>query len=224
MRCRWRSRGSRTCTGPGDVNWARVIPDSARALVRGERPVIRSDGTPERDYLYVEDAAAAYLAVADSLDHPALRGRAWNAGLGEPRSVLEVVKRLIEISGRLEPDIQGTGVPHGEIDRQYLDSTAIRAELGWEPKWDLDRGLRAAWEWYERDASLSPGWPVWHHGGGDSDFALDWRLLALAAPLSADSPANARQRRVTGNVDALGRTFARVHPRRDKSLHKVDCR
>ena len=77
--------------GPGDVNWARVIPDTARALVRGERPVIRSDGTPERDYLYVEDAADAYLAVADSLDDPAYHGRAWNAGSGKPLSVLEVV-------------------------------------------------------------------------------------------------------------------------------------
>jgi len=137
--------------GPGDVNWARLIPDSARALVRGERPVIRSDGSPERDYLYVEDAAAAYLAVADSLEDPALRGRAWNAGSGEPRSVLEVVTRLIEVSGRsVEPDIQGSGVPHGEIDRQFLDSTAIRTELGWEPQWELERGLRVAWEWYER--------------------------------------------------------------------------
>ena len=137
--------------GPGDVNWARVIPDTARALVRGERPVIRSDGTPERDYIYVEDAAEVYLAVADSLDDPAHHGRAWNAGSGEPRSVLEVVERLIQISGRdVEPDIQGSRVPHGEIDRQYLDSTAIRTELGWEPKWDLDSGLRAALEWYAR--------------------------------------------------------------------------
>jgi CDP-glucose 4,6-dehydratase len=137
--------------GPGDLNWARVIPESARALLRGERPVIRSDGTPQRDYLYVQDGADAYLAVADSLDNPDFHGRAWNAGWGEPLSVLEVVRRLIEISGRsLEPDIQGSGTPHGEIDRQYLDSTAIRSELGWEPSWDLDRGLRAAWEWYER--------------------------------------------------------------------------
>jgi CDP-glucose 4,6-dehydratase len=140
--------------GPGDVNWARVIPDTARALVRGQRPVIRSDGTPERDYIYVEDAADAYLAVAASLEDPRHRGRAWNAGSGEPRSVLEVVTRLIEISGRsVEPDIRGTGVPHGEIDRQFLDSTAIREELGWAPKWDLDRGLKAAWDWYERTLS-----------------------------------------------------------------------
>jgi CDP-glucose 4,6-dehydratase len=137
--------------GPGDVNWGRLIPDTARALLRGERPVIRSDGTPERDYIYVEDAADAYLAVAGSLADPAHHGRAWNAGSGEPRSVLEVVTRLIEISGRdLEPEVRGTGVPHAEIDRQYLDSTAIREELGWTPNWDLDRGLRAAWEWYER--------------------------------------------------------------------------
>jgi CDP-glucose 4,6-dehydratase len=140
--------------GPGDVNWARVIPDTARSLIRGERPVIRSDGTPERDYIYVDDAADAYLAVGDSLDDPANRGRAWNAGSGEPLSVLEVVTRLIEISGHsVEPDIQGTGVPHGEIDRQYLDPTALREELGWTPKWDLDSGLRAAWDWYRRALS-----------------------------------------------------------------------
>lgn len=137
--------------GPGDVNWARVIPDTARALIRGERPVIRSDGTPERDYIYVEDAADAYLAVADSLGDARHHGRAWNAGSGEPHSVLDVVTRLIAISGRsVEPDIRGTGVPHGEIDRQFLDSTAIREELGWAPKWGLDSGLRAAWEWYQR--------------------------------------------------------------------------
>jgi CDP-glucose 4,6-dehydratase len=135
--------------GPGDVNWARLIPDTARSLVRGERPVIRSDGTPERDYIYVEDAADAYLAVASSLHDPRHRGRAWNAGSGEPHSVLDVVNRLIAISGvSAEPDIRGTGVPHGEIDRQFLDSTAIREELGWAPKWDLDRGLGAAWDWY----------------------------------------------------------------------------
>jgi CDP-glucose 4,6-dehydratase len=137
--------------GPGDVNWARLIPDTARALLRGERPVVRSDGSPERDYIYVDDAADAYLAVADSLDDPANHGRAWNAGSGVPLSVLEVVERLIAVSGLdVEPDIRGTGVPHAEIDRQYLDPTAIRTELGWEPKWDFDTGLRATWSWYER--------------------------------------------------------------------------
>lgn len=135
--------------GPGDLNWSRIVPDTARALARGERPVIRSDGTPERDYLYVEDAVTAYLAVAASLDRPELSGRPWNAGWGSPVPVLDVVRTLIDVSGvDVEPDIRGEGTPAGEISRQYLDSTAIREELGWEPKWELERGLRAAWEWY----------------------------------------------------------------------------
>ena len=137
--------------GPGDLNWSRIVPDTARALSRGERPVIRSDGTPERDYLYVEDAVDAYLAVAASLDRPELSGRAWNAGWGVPVPVRDVVRTLIDVSGvSVDPDIRGEGTPSGEIDRQYLDSTAIREQLGWEPRWELEEGLRAAWQWYER--------------------------------------------------------------------------
>ena len=135
--------------GPGDLNWSRIVPDTARALARGERPVIRSDGTAERDYIYVEDAVEAYLAVATSLDRPELSGRAWNAGWGRPVSVLDLVRALIDVSGvDVEPDIQGEGTPAGEISRQFLDATAIREELGWEPRWELERGLRATWEWY----------------------------------------------------------------------------
>jgi CDP-glucose 4,6-dehydratase len=137
--------------GPGDVNWSRLVPETARALLEGRSPVIRSDGTPERDYIYVEDAAAAYVAIADSLDDAGNRGRAWNVGSGEPRAVLDVVNRLIEISGRdLQPDIRGTGALHGEIQTQYLDAGAIRSELGWTPRWDLERGLSATWDWYAR--------------------------------------------------------------------------
>jgi CDP-glucose 4,6-dehydratase len=142
--------------GPGDLNWSRLIPDTIRALAAGDRPVVRSDGTPERDYLYLDDAVDAYLAVADSLDRPELRGRAWNAGRGRAFTVIDVVRRLIDISGRdVEPEIRGEGTPRGEIDRQYLDATAIREELGWEPSWGLDRGLRATWDWYERHLSGS---------------------------------------------------------------------
>jgi CDP-glucose 4,6-dehydratase len=140
--------------GGGDFNFSRIVPDTARALVRGDRPVIRSDGTPERDYIYAPDAVEAYLAIARSLDDPAMHGRAWNAGAGQPYSVKDMVSRLIAVSGRdAEPDIQGEGTPHGEIDRQFLDSTRIREELGWEPRWGLDDGLRETWTWYERHLS-----------------------------------------------------------------------
>jgi CDP-glucose 4,6-dehydratase len=135
--------------GGGDLNWSRIVPDTCRALIAGDAPAIRSDGTPERDYLYVEDAVAAYLAIAASLNDESLRGRAWNAGWGSPLSVREIVDRLIAASGReAEPDIQGEGTPHGEIDRQYLDSTAIQSELGWTPRIELDDGLRRTFDWY----------------------------------------------------------------------------
>jgi CDP-glucose 4,6-dehydratase len=137
--------------GGGDFNFSRIVPDTARALVRGDRPVIRSDGSPERDYIYAPDAVDAYLAIARSLDDPTMHGRAWNAGAGRPYSVREIVDRLIAVSGHdAEPDVQGEGTPHGEIDRQFLDSSRIREELGWEPRWELDDGLRETWAWYER--------------------------------------------------------------------------
>lgn len=137
--------------GGGDFNFSRIVPDTCRALIEGSRPVIRSDGTPERDYIYAPDAVDAYLTIGRSLDDPAMHGRAWNAGAGRPYSVKEIVSRLIAVSGHdEEPDIQGEGTPHGEIDRQFLDSTRIGEELGWQPSWELDDGLRETWAWYER--------------------------------------------------------------------------
>jgi CDP-glucose 4,6-dehydratase len=72
-------------------------------------------------------------------------------------SVRDLVAQLIAVSGKdAEPDIQGDGTPAGEIDRQFLDSTAMRTELGWEPHWDLERGLAATWDWYAGAGSRPP--------------------------------------------------------------------
>jgi CDP-glucose 4,6-dehydratase len=142
--------------GGGDLEWSRLVPDACRAIVADERPVLRTDGTPVREFLYVEDAVAAYLAVAASLDDPELRGRAWNAGGGEAVPVREVVERLIQVSGKgLEPEVEGE--PTERPDRQEVDSTAIRRELGWAPAWGLERGLAATYQWYE--AHLGGGAP-----------------------------------------------------------------
>jgi CDP-glucose 4,6-dehydratase len=109
--------------------------------------LIRSDGTPERDFIYIDDAVDAYLAVAESLGRKELWGRAWNAGAGEPIAIADIVRRLARAAGKdIEPDIQGT--PNGTTDRQYLDATAIREELGWEPRWSLDEGLKETYRWY----------------------------------------------------------------------------
>jgi CDP-glucose 4,6-dehydratase len=134
--------------GGGDLEFSRLIPDACHALVAGERPVLRSDGTPVREFVYVEDAVEGYLSVAGSLGDPGQRGRAWNVGGGEAASVRDVVERLIRVSGSdAEPDVRGE--PAEQPDRQELDSSAIRRELGWSPAWDLERGLAATYAWYE---------------------------------------------------------------------------
>jgi CDP-glucose 4,6-dehydratase len=143
--------------GGGDFNFSRLIPGTVRALLAGERPVIRSGGLMERDFIYAEDAADVYLAVAGSLDRPELRGRAWNASIGSPVTVLEVVGRLAELAGAdTEPDVRGEGTPHGELTRQWLDSSAIAEQLGWTPAWDLERGLEATYRWYEHELPRIP--------------------------------------------------------------------
>jgi len=135
--------------GGGDLNFSRLIPEAVSAILDGRRPVIRSDGTPERDYLYVEDAAAAYLAIAAALDEGRGRGEAFNAGAGRPYSVREVLDVLCRVAGTdVEPDVRGAGNPAGEIDRQYLDAAKIREVCGWEPRVSLEEGLARTLEWY----------------------------------------------------------------------------
>jgi CDP-glucose 4,6-dehydratase len=143
--------------GGGDGNFSRLIPETVTAVLDGRRPVIRSDGSPERDFLYVEDAARAYLAVADALPTEEVGGEAFNAGWGRPHPVREVIDLICELGpGEVEPDYQGSGNPSGEIDRQYLDSTKIRERIGWEPQVDLREGLKRTLEWYEAHPEVRP--------------------------------------------------------------------
>jgi CDP-glucose 4,6-dehydratase len=137
--------------GGGDLNRSRLIPEAVGAALAGRAPVIRSDGTPERDFLYVEDAVDAYVRLADALDDAGAgaRGEAFNAGGGRPHAVGDVVRLVCEIAGTgVEPDIRGSGTPAGEIDRQYVDATKLRALTGWEPRVGLEEGLRRTVEWY----------------------------------------------------------------------------
>jgi CDP-glucose 4,6-dehydratase len=135
--------------GGGDLNFSRLIPEAVSAAIDGRAPVIRSDGSPVRDFLYVEDAVGAYLAIADALDREPVRGEAFNAGGERPYAVGEVVELIAKLSGSgVEPDIRGTGNPDGEIDRQYVDATKIRDLVGWSPAVSLEEGLRRTIEWY----------------------------------------------------------------------------
>jgi CDP-glucose 4,6-dehydratase len=137
--------------GGGDLNFSRLVPEAVGAALQGRPPVLRSDGSPERDFLYVEDAADAYLALADALDRPEVRGEAFNAGGGRPHRVGDVVATIARLANTgIEPVIRGAGNPDGEIDRQYVDPAKIRERCGWEPSVDLEEGLERTIEWYRR--------------------------------------------------------------------------
>ncbi|HEX5929084.1 MAG TPA: NAD-dependent epimerase/dehydratase family protein [Solirubrobacterales bacterium] len=144
--------------GGGDLNFSRLVPEAVAALLDGRRPQIRSDGSPERDFLYVDDAVAAYLAIEHAVGAggPAA-GEAFNAGGERPHSVAEVLELLAAASGTdLEPEFQGSGNPAGEIDRQYVDSAKLRDLTGWSPAVELPEGLTRTLEWYRNHPEARP--------------------------------------------------------------------
>jgi CDP-glucose 4,6-dehydratase len=135
--------------GGGDRNASRLIPAAVLAALAGKAPIIRSDGSPRRDFLYVTDAVDAYLAVADLLMAGAGRGQPFNAGAGAPRTVLEVVELICALAGTgVRPEVRGTGTPQGELDEHWADAARLRAATGWTPQISLEDGLRRTIDWY----------------------------------------------------------------------------
>jgi CDP-glucose 4,6-dehydratase len=133
--------------GPGDLNFSRIVPATFQALLMGQRPIIRSDGSPQRDYLLVRDAVSGYLAVAESVVAGEAAGQAFNLGTGRPVTVLELVREIIEVVGvDLEPEVLGTA--SSEIIHQYLDASRAQRTLGWRAATSLHDGLAVTHDWY----------------------------------------------------------------------------
>jgi CDP-glucose 4,6-dehydratase len=134
--------------GGGDLNWNRLVPGTIRSVLRGERPVVRSDGNYTRDYVYVEDGARAYLQIAEALAADRkLAGEAFNFSCDERLTVIELVSRLLRTMGSsLEPDVRNEAT--NEIRDQYLDASRAKSLLGWGPEVSLDEGLRRTVRWY----------------------------------------------------------------------------
>ncbi len=133
--------------GGGDLNWSRVVPGTVRSALLGRAPVLRSDGTPTRDYTYVKDIVRAYICLAESLERPDLCGEAFNFSPETSVTVSEVVARILQImNSSLKPIILGSA--KFEIASQTLSSKKAYKLLGWKAEWSLDRGLAEAIEWY----------------------------------------------------------------------------
>jgi CDP-glucose 4,6-dehydratase len=152
--------------GGGDLNWNRLVPGTIRSVIRGERPVIRSDGQFTRDYLYVEDGARAYVLLAERLAaNPALAGEVFNFSYEQRLTVLELVQRILKaMDSDLAPDIRNEA--SNEIRDQYLDAAKARRVLGWSPAFTVDAGLRGTIDWYRRYFSTLSGTPHAEVGRG----------------------------------------------------------
>ena len=136
--------------GGGDTNFNRVVPGTIRSIIRGERPIVRSDGLFIRDYFYVEDGAAAYMLLAESLARDAnIRGEAFNFSNEEGISVLDLIARISSLMGSaLQPDVRDEAT--NEIREQRLSAAKARQQLGWKPLFSLDEGLNRTIEWYRK--------------------------------------------------------------------------
>ncbi len=135
--------------GGGDLNWNRIVPGTIRSVLRGQRPVIRSDGRYIRDYFYIEDGAAAYMLLAEKLfEQPEFKGEAFNFSNENQLTVLELVEKILQVmQSDLVPDVRGEA--DHEIHHQYLSAEKARRLLGWQPLFSMEEALQRTIRWYE---------------------------------------------------------------------------
>lgn len=134
--------------GGGDLNWNRIVPGTIRSVIKGENPVIRSDGRLIRDYFYVEDAVSAYIMLAEKLaEDRKLIGEAFNFSNEEPLSVIEITEKILKLmNSELKPVILNEA--SYEIPKQYLSAKKARKILEWQPIFSLEKGLTHTINWY----------------------------------------------------------------------------
>lgn len=136
--------------GGGDLNWNRIVPGTIRSVIRGESPVIRSNGTSLRDYIYIEDAVIFYLLLAEKLSsNLSLAGEAFNFSNEQPLSVQKIVDYILEL---MDTNLKAKILNEAdhEINHQYLDSSKARTMLNWNNAFTIKDGLTKTIDWYKQ--------------------------------------------------------------------------
>jgi len=133
--------------GGADGNMSRIVPDTVCSCLLGKELIIRSDGTLERDYMYVKDAVSAYLLLGENMHRKEIVGQAFNFGVGQPVTVIELFNSIIRLTGsKIKPKILDQA--KNEIKKQYLCVDKVKSLLSWKPAYTLDSGLKETIEWY----------------------------------------------------------------------------
>ena len=135
--------------GGGDLNFNRLVPGTIRSVLQDQPVVIRSDGAPRRDYIYIKDAVSAYTVLAERFEELSLSGEAFNFSGGQPLSVLDLTNRILECMGKKNHPVQILNQAGGEIKDQYLSIEKAKTILNWQPRFSIEEGLRETIAWYQ---------------------------------------------------------------------------
>lgn len=135
--------------GGGDLNWDRIVPGTFRSILKGEQPVLRSDGTYVRDYLHVDDIVSAYLLLGERSHEESLKGQGFNFSDESPLTVMQIYREICSVAGKPDLEPQILNQASGEIRDQYLDSSRAHNILGWRASVSLSAGLTKTWQWYQ---------------------------------------------------------------------------
>ncbi len=141
--------------GPGDMNLSRIVPGTILSVLKDEAPIIRSDGTPIREFVYVDDVARGYLLLAEKIEEAG--GEAFNFGTGEQVQMLDLVNRIIRLAGKaetLQPKVMLQSKIVGEIDAQYLSAAKVESRFGWKAEISLNEGLQRTIDWYRQHLAV----------------------------------------------------------------------
>ena len=135
--------------GGADFHLTHIVPSTILSVLKGEEPIIKSDGTPRKSYLYVEDTVQGYIRLAEEAHRPEVSGQAFNITSDSSPSVLELVETVIEVSGKkMSPKITGTPETTRK-EHEALSQEKARQVLGWQPRYTLREGIKKTYEWYQ---------------------------------------------------------------------------
>ncbi|KPJ58406.1 MAG: sugar dehydratase [Deltaproteobacteria bacterium DG_8] len=134
--------------GGGDLNFNRLVCGTIRSVLHNKPLIIRSDGTPKRDYIYIKDAVNGYITLAENLENLNLSGEAFNFSGGKQLSVLDMTDKILEIMGEKDYPIKILNKSRGEIKDQYLSIEKAKKVLNWAPHYSLEDGLKETIDWY----------------------------------------------------------------------------